>query len=447
MDRNVGAAARLSQSDREELAVLALARSEPISDLALQHGVSRKFVYAQKHKARCALDDAFVSAATDDTVLFQIQVTKRWLRQVIVALALMCRGSYLGILEFMRDVLGWPISIGTVHNVLLAAAEQARVINGAQDLSRIRTGLHDELFHGGKPVLAGVCAESTYCYLLAAEDHRDADTWGVHLLDVAQQGLKPDYTIADAGQGLRAGQKAAWGDTPCHGDVFHIIRQCEGLANTLSRLAKGARSRREKLEAKFGGAGQSASKVGLVAELALARQAESRARDLARGIRSLIQWLSQDVLALAGPNLATRRELFDFITDELARLEPEDVRRIHPVRVALRNQRDDLLAFAGVLDTKLIGIARTLEISPSHVREACMLHRLASTSTAYWQEWSRLRAKIGDKFRALLKGRGSKPGHMRSWVGAAKADDATLIFSGGCEHGSECWRGGEAVAK
>jgi hypothetical protein len=63
----------------------------------------------------------------------------------------------------------------------------------------------------------------------------------VHLLDAAQQGLTPDYTIADAGQGLRAGQKAAWGDTPCHGDVFHIIRQCEGLTNTLPRLAKGAR--------------------------------------------------------------------------------------------------------------------------------------------------------------------------------------------------------------
>jgi hypothetical protein len=88
-------------------------------------------------------------------VLFQVQVTKRWLRQVIVALALMCRSSYLGIIEFMRDVLGdrareggWPISIGTIHNVLHAAAEQAGVINGAQDLSCIRTGLHDELFHG-----------------------------------------------------------------------------------------------------------------------------------------------------------------------------------------------------------------------------------------------------------------------------------------------------------
>ena len=297
-------------SARKDLAGQALARSTTVSDLSARNGVSRKFVYQQANKARCALDDAFISAAADDTVLFEMPLTKRWLRQVIVALALMCRSSYLGILEFVRDLLGdrareggWPISIGTVHNVLDAAAEQARVINGAQDLSRIRTGLHDELFHGGKPVLAGVCAESTYCYLMAAEEHRDADTWGVHLLDAARQGLKPDYTIADAGRGLRAGQKAAWGDTPCHGDVFHIIRQCEGLANTLSRLAKGARSRREKLEAKFGRAGQSGPKDALVTGLALAGQVETQARELAHNIRTLIQWLSHDVLSLAGPNL------------------------------------------------------------------------------------------------------------------------------------------------
>src|SRR4051794_40165287 len=80
---------------------------------------------------------------------------------------------------------------------------------------------------------------STYRYLLAAEQHRDADTWGVHLLDAAERGLRPDYTIADAGRGLRAGQEAAWGDTPCHGDVFHIQRQCGGLANTLMWTALG----------------------------------------------------------------------------------------------------------------------------------------------------------------------------------------------------------------
>jgi len=59
MDRCVGAAARLPGSDRKDLAIQALARSETVSDLAARHGVSRKFVYQQTHKAVAALDDAF----------------------------------------------------------------------------------------------------------------------------------------------------------------------------------------------------------------------------------------------------------------------------------------------------------------------------------------------------------------------------------------------------
>jgi hypothetical protein len=171
MDRCVGAAATMPVGDRKDLPVQALARSATVSDLSARHGVSRKFVYQQARKARHALDDAFLSAA-DDTVLFQVQVTKRWLRQVIVALALICRSSYLGIIELMRDLLGWPISIGTIHNVLHAAAEQAGVINGAQDLSCIRAGLHDELFYGGRPILSGVCAQSTlYVAACSARDN------------------------------------------------------------------------------------------------------------------------------------------------------------------------------------------------------------------------------------------------------------------------------------
>ncbi len=88
MDRSVAAAARLPESDRKELAVQALARSATVSDLATRHGVSRKFVYAQKRKASIALDDAFLSAAAEDEVLFELVVTKAWLCQVIVALAL-----------------------------------------------------------------------------------------------------------------------------------------------------------------------------------------------------------------------------------------------------------------------------------------------------------------------------------------------------------------------
>jgi hypothetical protein len=402
MDRCVGAAARLPESGRKDLAIQALAQSATITDLASRHGVSRKFIYRQTQMASIALDDAFQSARPEDEVLFELPVSKTWLRQVIVALALICHSSYRGVIEFARDLLGISISLGTVHHVLQSVTQQAGVVNREQDLSGIRVGLHDEIFQGATPVLAGVDAKSTYCYLLAAEHHRDADTWGVHLLDAAEQGLRPDYTIADAGQGLRAGQKAAWGDTPCHGDVFHIQRQCESLANTLSRLAKGTKTRREKLQDRMGRAGQRRPDDELATQLALARQTETQAYSLARDIRTLAQWLSHDVLALAGPALATRQGLFDFIVEELVQRERDDVRRIRPVRVALQNQRDDLLAFAGVLDAKLADTARTLAIAEPFVREACMLQRLPTTSSAYWQGWNRLRAKTGSKFHALF---------------------------------------------
>src|SRR6202171_5722425 len=133
-----------------------------------------------------------------------------------------------------------------------------------------------------------------------------------------------------------------------------------------------------------------------------ARQTERQASCLARDIRTLTEWLSHDVLALAGRALATRQMLFDFIVEELVCRESEDVRRIRPVRVALQNQRDDLLAFAGVLDKKLITIARGHLISETIVREAGVLHRLPSTSPTYWLGWNRLRAKMGRGFHALF---------------------------------------------
>ena len=233
-------AARLPEVDRINLAILALAGTATITDLAAEHAVSRKFVYEQANKASAALAEVFSSSAPDDEVLFELPVTKTWLRQLTLGVTLIGHGSYRGVVELVRDLLGVSISEATVHNVHQAAAQKAGAINRRVDLSPIRVGLHDEIFQGSQPVLAGVDARSTYCYLLAAAEHRDADTWGIHLLDVSRQGLNPDYTIADAGQGLRAAQKAAWSDKPRHGDVFHIQHQCEGLANTLAGIAKGA---------------------------------------------------------------------------------------------------------------------------------------------------------------------------------------------------------------
>ncbi len=55
-----------------------------------------------------------------------------------------------------------------------------------------------------------------------------------------------------------------------------------------------------------------------------------------------------------------------------------------------------------MLDAKLAGIAQAHAIAEPLVREACLLHRLPSTSSAYWQGWNRLRATMGGRFHALF---------------------------------------------
>src|SRR5919202_6926601 len=106
--------------------------------------------------------------------------------------------------------------------------------------------------------------------------------------------------------------------------MVHIQHRCEGLANTLSRLATGATSRRKTLQAGISRAGQRDPDGKLAVQLEQARHMEARASGLARDVRTLVQWLRHDVLALAGPDLATRRELFDFIVAELMARERED---------------------------------------------------------------------------------------------------------------------------
>jgi len=118
-------------------------------------------------------------------------------------------------------------------------------------------------------------------------------------------------------------------------------------------------------------------------QLGMARRAEVQTCRLAKDIKTLTRWLRRDVLTLAGPCLATRVELFDFVTAELVAREHLDSKRIRPVRIALQNQRDDLLAFAGVLDGKLDAIAQDHDLPMYLVRQTCLLQRKPDTSPPY----------------------------------------------------------------
>lgn len=396
------AAHALEGEQRQRLALQVLTRSEPVTALAERHEVSRKFLYQQADKGAQALEQAFQPPAPlDDDVLFYLPVTKAWLRQVVLGLVLLCHSSFRGVIGFFRDLLDQPIALGTVHNIMAEAVVEARRINAQQDLSRVRSGSHDELFQGHQPVLVGIDLDSTYCYLLTLEAHRDAETWAIHLWDLADQGLQPDYIVADGGQGLRAGQALAWPAVPGDGDVFHGLRTVTRLVATLEKRAYAAIARREELEqqmqrAKYRGQGRPLAKP-----LARARAQESTAIRLADEVQTLAGWLQHDILALAGPDTATRQALYDFVVAALQNLEALDAKRLRPVRRALANQRDQLLAFATRLDQELEALAHQFAVPTTLVREMLALASRPSTTTAYWAKATALHQSLHEGFFPL----------------------------------------------
>ena len=68
--------------------------------------------------------------------------------------------------------------------------------------------------------------------------------------------------------------------------------------------------------------------------------------------------------------------MFDFVVAEMKQHDANDFRRIRPVRTALENQCDNLLAFAGVQGDKLATIARVHQSRST----SCVLQRKPSTS-------------------------------------------------------------------
>lgn len=97
-----------------------------------------------------------------------------------------------------------------------------------------------------------------------------------------------------------------------------------------------------------------------------------------------------------------RQELFDFIVEELSRRETLLAHRLRHLRTALKNQRDDLLAFAKVLDEKLVEIAQRFDTPVYLVRAVCLLHRKQPSSCAYWQRWNHLHHLLAGKFHLLM---------------------------------------------
>jgi hypothetical protein len=395
-------AKELPPSERQQLALQALSGAQTVTALADEADVSRKFVYQQMTIADRALDDAFAPQAVDDQVLFHLPVTKQWLQQLTLGLVLICHSPLRGVVELLRDVFSFNVSVGTVFNTINAAVAPAREHNRVQDLSYVRVGAHDEIFQSRQPVLVGVDALSTYCYLLSREDHRDADTWGVRLLELKERGFNPDYVVADAGNALRAAQAEVLPDICCRSDVLHALLEVQEVVTKLENrayeaMASCADVERKRARDKRRGRHPSSWLQQLIK--ATKKQAEAIA--LADDVALLGRWLHYEVLGWAGPSHPDRLALFDFIVAELKVRSPQGGHVLQRLVTYLKGQRDDLLAFAAQLDGDFATLAATFAVAPKHVRELFAVQTLKIDSPQRWRRDAPLRRILGERYFPL----------------------------------------------
>ena len=393
----VCAAKDLSSDARQKIGVQAAAEVTPISRLARENGTSRKFIYSQKAIATQAVEGAFQESDESD-VLFYLPVTKNWIQQFVISLILICNCSYRGVVELLRDLFDYHISVGSVHNVAQNAVERVRHLLRREDLSRIRVGAPDEIFQGGKPVLAACDVDSLYCYLLAQSEHRDGDTWAIHLLDCIDKGLNVDYTIADFGKGLRAGQMQAMPGVPCLGDHFHVLHDMGKayiyLENRAYRTIKTVDDlERKMMQAKKKGRGNKFSK-----KLAAAREECAAAVNLADDYRTLAEWM-RELLSPVGPDFQTRQEMFDFIVEELQKMEDERGKhRIIPVRRLLENNKSEILQFAKLIDEEWAVLAQELGVDDYLIRKMYELQSMPADDSKRYELEQLLRKRLRGKF-------------------------------------------------
>jgi hypothetical protein len=393
----------ITSSQRQNIGIEAIGGCAPIAHIAERYGVSRKFVYQQKEKALEGISKSFEKQLSSDKVLFYIPVTKQWLCQVVLALIFICRASYQGVCEFFRDIFDCRISKGTIHNVVHEHLKIAKEINDQQDLSHVQVGLHDEIYQGRDPVLVGCCARSTYCYLLSLEETCDANAWGVHLLDLREkQNLCPDFTVIDGGKSARSGQKEAWDDIPAHGDIFHALKSSLELVvyleNRVATAIKIVDDLKHKIKIPRGKLRAKEKQKELIAKLDAAEEASQKAVSLADEINILYNWLKNDILSLVGPSYAERKELLQFVIQQLGLREALCPHKIQPVRTYLENHSNNLLEFVPIMEMYFHEIAQEFEVPLEDVLSIYRLKGMSSTSVKRWQKHDVLRCRLGQKF-------------------------------------------------
>jgi hypothetical protein len=247
-------------------------------------------------------------------------------------------------------------------------------ISVSYNLRVIHDSAADEAFHRHHPILAVVDIDSRFFAQLEQEDQRDAESWGVHLLDMIVRGFQPAINISDQAAGLKKAFDDHLPKTTLRFDHFHLIKASKDLVRFLKNRKDTATMKAVALYERKDRADKRGTAHDLDEPMRAANAAMAVADSLHELVDSLCTWLQYDVLQLPGSCPADREDLFDFIVDELRSITDEPRIQTH-VR-SLIYQKDDLLAVAHSLDGKFQYIADQHAVSIQDIWEICYTPRL-----------------------------------------------------------------------
>ena len=320
---------------------------------------------------------------------------------MVVALFLICRSSYRGILYFLESLFGYSLSLGSVFNILEAAADKAAVLNDAYDLSPIRSSAADELFHRNRPLLGVVDIDSRFCALLAKSESRDQESWARPLRELQARGYAPDTCVADGAKGLVKGHETVLSRTILRLDHFHFIRDLKGCArflkNEVASKVTGTLKLFQRAEQERNATKKKACSRALSTALAELHELE----ETHATFQTLSGWLQHDILQLAGHRPDERAMLYDFIVAEMSLLASRHPHRIGAMVTSLIHRREALLAVANALNDQFAPLAARYQLSISTIWQVCYIARYGIDSCRYHDQSSALESAIGDRYEEI----------------------------------------------
>ena len=371
-----------------------------VTQLAQKHQVCRNTVYRQKLLAQTAIDEVFLAPVLNNKVLFDLPVTKDFLRQVVLGMLLICKASYRDVQLFLRDVFDTSVSIGTIFNIRDDACHKAAEINASYRLDAIRQSSSDEIYQRNKPHLAVVDIYSRFCASLSQEDCRDAETWSIHLLDLVEQGFQPEVNISDLALGMKSAFKEVLPDTEHRFDHFHLIKAIKDLVRYLKNRRASAITHQIELLEQMEKAKQKGKGNTLSTKLTQASKEVLEAEALYNHVATLSSWLQYDILQLPGHNPADREELFDFVLEELSAVASAS-HRIQALVKSLRKQKEALLTASHVLNREFQVIASRYSITAQDVWDVCYVARYDIQTLNYHTKADELASRLGPCFEQI----------------------------------------------